>query len=130
MTKSKRLILIGLVLLFLSGLIVFLFSFNQEGFNGSRVKNPDAYLLDIERMNGTDYHIMELNEGDALQIHFETLKGSLNMKITAPDGAAVYSGKGTESTDFTVNIRKAGVYTIAVEASHAKGIIHIQLKKP
>ena len=71
-------ILIGLVLLFLSGLIVFLFSFNQEGFNGSRVKNPDAYLLDIERMNGTDYHIMELNEGDALQIHFETLKGSLN----------------------------------------------------
>ena len=51
------------------------------------------------------------------------------MEIKAPDGTTIYSGNGKETTDFTVNIRKSGVYTIVVEARHAKGTIHIQLKE-
>lgn len=112
-------------LLFLAGAAVFLSCYDQEGFTGSRVKNPDAYLLDIERMNGTDLHTLELQEGDSLQIHFEREKGSLYMEIKAPDGAAFYRGNGKETTDFTVNIPEGGVYTIVVEARHARGTIHI-----
>ena len=125
MTKCKKLIPAGLSLLLL-GAAVFLFCYNQEGFTGSRIKNPDAYLLDIERMNGTDLHTLELHEGDALQIRFETVKGSLYMEIKAPDGTAIYCGNGKETTDFTVNIPESGVYTIVVEARHAKGTIHLQ----
>lgn len=126
MTKYKKLILAGLSLLFLVGAAVFLVCYSQEGFTGSRVKNPDAYLLDIERMNGTDLHALELHEGDALQIRFETVKGSLYMEIKAPDGTAIYCGNGKETTDFTVNIPESGVYTVTVEARHAKGTIHLQ----
>ena len=125
MTKRKKLILAGLSLL-LVGAAVFLFCYNQEGFTGSRIKNPDAYRLDIERMNGTDLHTLELHEGDALQIRFETVKGSLYMEIKAPDGTAIHCGNGKETTDFTVNIPESGVYTIVVEARHAKGTIHLQ----
>ena len=128
MTKRKKLILAGLSLL-LVGAAVFLFCYNQEGFTGSRIKNPDAYLLDIERMNGTDLHTLELHGGDALQIRFETVKGSLYMEIKAPDGSVVYQGNGKETTAFTVNIPESGIYTIAVEARQAKGVIHIQLKE-
>lgn len=64
MTKRSKAFLIVLSLLLLAGVAVFLFCYNQEGFTGSRVKNPDAYLLDIERMNGTDLHTLELHEGD------------------------------------------------------------------
>lgn len=88
---------------------------------------PDAYLLDIERMNGTDLHTLELYEDDVLQIQFETVKGSLYMEIKAPDGTAVYCGNGKEATDFSVNIRECGVYTVVVEARHAKGTIQIRL---
>lgn len=116
-------------LLILAGVAIFQFCYNQEGFTGSRVKNPDAYLLDIEKMNGTDLHTLELQEGDVLDIQFETVKGSLYMEIKAPDGAAVYRGNGKETTDFTVNIRESGIYTIVVEARHAKGTIHIQLEE-
>ena len=116
-----------LSLLFLAGAAVFLFCYNQESFNGSRIKNPDAYLLDIKRMNGTDLHTLELHEGDVLQIEFETEKGSLYMEIKAPDGTAVYRGNGKETADFTLNILESGVYTIVVEARHAKGTIHVQL---
>ena len=129
MTKRNKAVLIVLSLLLLAGIAAFLFCYNQEGFTGSRVKNPDAYLLDIEKMNGTDLHTLELSRGDVLQIQFETEKGNLYMEIKAPDGTAVYRGNGKETTDFTVNIRESGVYTIAVEAQHAKGTIHVQLEE-
>ena len=115
--------------LVLAGAAAFLLGYNQEGFTGSRVKNPDAYLLDIEKMNGTDLHTLALREGDILQIQFETEKGSLYMEIKAPDGTTIYRGNGKETTDFTVNIRESGVYTVTVEARRAKGTIHIQLKE-
>ena len=126
MTKRNKTVLIALPLLILAGVSVFLLCTNQEGFTGSRVKNPDAYLLDIEKMNGTDLHTLELSRGDVLQIQFETEKGELYMEIKAPDGTAVYRGNGKETTDFTVNIRESGVYTVVVEARHAKGTIDIQ----
>ena len=127
MTTRTKAVLIVLPLLLLAGLAVFLFCCNQENFTGSRVKNQDAYLLDIDKMNGTDLHTLELQEGYVLDIQFETVKGSLYMEIKAPDGTAVYRGNGKETTDFTVNIRESGVYTVVVEARNAKGIIHIQL---
>ena len=126
MTKRNKTVLIALPLLILAGVAIFLFCYNLEGFTGSRVKNPDAYLLDIEKMNGTDLHTLELSRGDVLQIQFETEKGELYMEIKAPDGTAVYRGNGKETTDFTVNIRESGVYTVVVEARHAKGTIDIQ----
>ena len=127
MKRSRAKILTGIVLLLIVGIVIFLICFNQEGFTGSRIKNPDAYLLDIERMNGTDLHTLELHEGDVLQIQFKTVKGSLYMEMKAPDGTAIYCGNGKKTTDFTVNIPESGAYTIVVEARQAKGTIHIQL---
>ena len=125
MKDRKQFFLIVLLLLFLAGAAVFLFCSNQENFTGSRIKNPDAYLLDIDRMNGTDLHTLELHEGDSLQIRLKTEKGALYMEIKAPDGTAIYQGNGKETTDFTVNIPESGVYTVVVEARQAKGTIHI-----
>ena len=129
MSKRNKAVLIVLPLLVLAGISVFLSCSNRESFTGSRVKNPDAYLLDIKRMNGTDLHTLELREGDVLQIQFETEKGTMYMEIKAPDGTTIYRGNGKETTAFTVNIRKSGVYTIVVEARHAKGTIHVQLEE-
>lgn len=126
MTKGSKAVFIALPLLLLAGLAMVLPRYNQESFSGSRVKNPDAYLLDIKKMNGTDLHTLELQEGDVLQIQFETVKGELYMEIKTPDGTSLYRGNGREITDFTVNIRESGIYTIVVEARRAKGTIHIQ----
>ena len=126
MMKKSKAVFIVLTLLILAGVAVFLLCTNQEGFTGSCVKNPDEYLLDIEKMNGTDLHTLELHEGDALQIEFETEKGELYMEIKAPDGTSVYRGNGKETTDFIVNIPEDGVYPVVVVARHARGTIHIQ----
>lgn len=125
--RSKTRILIIFIVLFFIGVAAAIFRYNQEGFTGNRVKNPDSYLLDIERMNGTDLHTLDLQPGDVLKIQFEALKGSLYMEIKAPDGTLIYCGNGKETTDFTVNITESGVYTIVVCARHAKGgVIRIE----
>ncbi|MDD6466649.1 MAG: hypothetical protein PUF50_00505 [Erysipelotrichaceae bacterium] len=129
MGKSKKIILVGILLLLVIGAVGYLFNYNQEGFTGSRIKNPDFYLLDIERMNGTDLHTMELHEDDVLQIHMKTEKGSMYMEMKAPDGTAIYQGNGKEITEFTIKIPENGVYTIVAEANHAKGLIRIQRKE-
>lgn len=129
MTKRNKAILIVLPLLVLAGIAMLMSCSNQESFTGSRVKNPDAYLLDIAKMNGTDLHTLELCQGDVLRIRFETVKGELYMEIKAPDGTTVYRGNGKETTEFAVNIRESGIYTVVVEARHAKGTIHIQLEE-
>ena len=126
MVRSKIKILIVIIILLTIAVVTFLFLSNQEGFTGSRIKNPDSYMLDIERMNGTDLHTLDLQTGDVLQIQFETVKGSLYMEIKAPDRTTIYRGNGKETTDFSVNIPESGVYSVIVEARHAKGTIHIQ----
>ena len=126
MTTLKRAALAGLILLLLAAAAAVLFLSNQEGFTGSRVKKPDAYLLDIQRMNGTDLHTLELQEGDTLHIRFQTEQGALYLEIKAPDGASVYRGNGQDVTDFTVNVPEDGVYTILVEARRARGRIQIR----
>lgn len=98
-------------------------------FDGSSAKNADSYKLDVKTMNCTDAHTLELNQGDTLQIQFETVKGSLSMEITAPDGTAIYQGDGTEATQFTLNIPADGAYTISVEGKKAQGSIHIDVEK-
>ena len=124
MKKTKTVIAASILLL--AGLAAFLIIYNQPGFTGERVKNPGLYTLNIQRMNGTDSHTMQLKAGDVLRVEFETEKGSLNMEITAPDGTTLYAGNGKETTEFKLGITKTGTYAITVKARNAKGSIYIQ----
>ena len=110
-----------IIVLLLLGFSVLLTACNQRGFDGTRAANPDFYQLDVEKMTGTDTHTLELNEGDTLEIHFETERGKLHLEIKAPDGTLIYAGNGEEATDFTVNISVSGGYSVCVEAHNARG---------
>ena len=126
--KSTRLAILLVIAILAAGLSAMLVCSSWEGFSGSRIKNPDAYILDIRRMNGTDSHTLELEAGDVLQVRFETEKGSLHMEITAPDGTRIYAGNGREATDFAVNVPDSGAYTVSVEARRGAGRIHVLVK--
>ena len=104
----------------------FLVFCDSSHFTGSTMKSADAYILNIQYMNGTDGHTMVLNAGDVLAVRFETERGALHLEIQAPDGMVLYSGNGQGATDFTVNITEGGRYTVTVKARSAKGVIHIR----
>ena len=71
---------------------------------------------------------MELTAGDTLNIQFTTAKGSMQLEVKAPGGDTLYAGNGKTISDFTVNIPESGVYSIILEAHHAKGTVCIQQK--
>ena len=128
MTRQRITVLLFFPILIV-GLAAALILYNRQDFAGDRTAAPDSYMLDIQYMTGADLHTLELREGAALAIRFQTAKGSLHMEIRAPDGDVLYSGNGKGATDFTVNIPKDGAYSVRVEARRAKGKIHIQLKE-
>lgn len=119
---------IAAALLLISALRVFRLN-HDDSLGWQLHKTSDSYILDIQKMNGADSHTLNLIAGDVLQVEFETEKGSLLMEITAPDGTIIYAGNGEETTDFEITISETGAYTVTVEARHAKGTIHIQLKE-
>ena len=101
---------------------------SSSAFDGSSAKKADSYHLDVKIMNGTDTHTLELKQGDTLKILFETVKGSLEMKIMSPDGTSLYQGDGTV-TEFTVEAPVDGPYAIVVAGQNAKGRIHVDVDK-
>ena len=101
---------------------------SSSAFDGSSAKNADSYHLDVKIMNGTDTHTLELKQGDTLKILFETVKGSLEMKITSQDGTALYQGDGTVK-EFTVEAPVDGPYAIVIAGQNAKGRIHVDVDK-
>ena len=123
--KHYKFISIALVL---CALVILVGCASASTFDVSSVKNEDFYQLDIKTMNGTDTHTLELNQGDTLKIQFETLKGTLNLKITSPDGTALYQGDGTVK-EFTVEAPMDGAYPIVVVGQKAKGSIHIDVER-
>lgn len=120
--KHYKFISIALVL---CALVILVGCASASTFDVSSVKNEDSYQLDIKTMNGTDTHTLELKQGDTLKIQFETLKGTLNLKITSPDGTALYQGDGTVK-EFTVEAPMDGAYPIVVVGQKAKGSIRIE----
>ena len=70
----------------LAAAVVLVLRSRESEFTGNRVKNPDAYLLDIQRMNGTDNHALALKKGDVLVV-LEAMK--MENEIMAPHDAKV-----------------------------------------
>ena len=132
--KTKRIIRILTILFCIAAAILLiaalhLFCSNHDDSQGWRLlKTQNSYTLDSQQMNGTDSHTLNLTAGDVLQVTFETEKGSLHMEITAPDGTILYAGNGEETTESEINLSQTGAYTVTVEARHAKGSIHIQVR--
>lgn len=128
MKKHYKIYLIIFVILIIAGLSFFVIRYNQKTFVGERIKNPDSYLLDIRKMNGSDNHSMDLKKSASLKISFETYKGSLNLKIVNQKNEIVYEGNGKVATNFTIDLPSDDSYTFFVKAKWAKGYINISVK--
>lgn len=125
---KRKALTIPLVLLCILASAAVLTACGSRCFVGNCTVAPDAFRLDIDRMTGTNKLTMELTAGDTLKIQFTATKGSMQMEIKEPDGDTLYTGNGKGISDFAVNISESGVYSIIVEAHHAKGRVHIQQK--
>lgn len=98
----------SLLLLMVLGVGLVLMACGSKSLADNRTADSDSYGLNVESMTGTDSYQMELQEGEVLAVHFETVRGSMCMEIQAPDESPLYQGNGKGVTEFTVNIPESG----------------------
>ena len=125
-TKKRLLILAALVVAAVVAVLIALRA--AHAFQGSLVKNPDEFRLDIRRINGIDSHVLTLKTADTLRVHFKTDSGRMKLEILAPDGSSLYSGNsdGTNGSDFELNLPADGDYQINVTGERASGELVVQ----
>lgn len=100
--------------------------YGRERFVGSLVKDETRYLAEFQQMHGTDRHTLSLAAGDTLAVHLQAQAGKLTLELQAPDGTPIYTGNGTEATDFTITVPQTGAYTVLLQAKHATGSVEIR----
>lgn len=98
-------------------------------FNGSRVGNPDGFLLDFSYMDRSDSHTMSLKPGDILKVSYEIKDGRIDVAIGISGQDPIYHGNDVQTGAFELPIQEEGEYVISVNASRACGRLEFEQKE-
>jgi hypothetical protein len=100
----------------------------QNYFTGSRVRNPDCYLLDSEKMNGKESHTIHMEEGTVMNVDALVSKGSIGVTIGIENENPIYISDSIETGDFQITAETAGDYIISVDAKHFAGELNFKVE--
>ena len=116
--------------IFLALAIVAFYVWNhQKVFVGSTVKNPDCYILEFEKMNQEDSHIISACKDDIFAVHFRIEKGHADLVIAMDGRPPIYMGNGIKYGEFNVIVPEDGEYRITINARHAAGFVEVYVKE-
>lgn len=101
----------------------------QSRFDGTRVRNLDAYLLDFSCMNQDDAHSMRMEAGDQLRVEYEIRRGRVDLRVETENGEMLYRGDRVDSGSFALPAERDGTYTVSVHAENAAGRLSFTVEK-
>ncbi len=126
--QTKRLILAAVFLVAVCGTIAFFVWNRPSHLDGSREKNPDAYLLDFTSMKQDDFHTLHLETGEALHVEFGVERGNVDVQIGMDGEEPIYRGNEVDNANFELPISQSGDYVISIQARNAQGFLHFTKK--
>lgn len=124
--NKKTILIAAVILAILAAGILFFLPRNESLFDGERDSKPGRFSLRFDRMNSTDSETMALEAGDWLHVSWQIESGRADIVIAMEGEEPVYRAADRaagDEADFSVEIPKAGAYTITVSAREAKGQI-------
>ena len=101
----------------------------QSRFDGSRVRNPDAYFLTFSCMNQDDAHSMHMEKGDLLRVEYEIQRGRVDVRVETEEGEKVYCGDRVDSGSFALPAARDGEYGVSVHAENAAGRLSFTVER-
>lgn len=101
----------------------------QSRFDGSRVRNPDAYLLTFSCMNQDDAHSMHMEKGDLLRVEYEIQRGRVDVRVETEEGELIYRGDRVDSGSFALPAARDGEYGVSVHAENAAGRLSFTVER-
>ena len=129
--KKKRILGIAVcaALLIVAALVAQRTVSMQSRFDGSRVRNPDAYLLTFSCMNQDDAHSMHMEKGDLLRVEYEIQRGRVDVCVETEEGETIYRGDRVDSGSFALPAVRAGEYRVSVHAENAAGRLSFAVER-
>ena len=119
--EKRKILAIGIMLFCVVMVMVGFTSLQvMSSFDGSRIKNPDAYVLDFTKMNDVDGHTMHMMPGDELAVDFDVRQGNVDVTIGLGD-TILYRGSRIDTASFKLPIDTEGDYRIEMKAQRARG---------
>lgn len=91
-------------------------------FNGSRTGNESRFLMEYTIFDGSDYQMLELEEGDILKAEIVSRSGKISASITKDD-KIIYEGKDIQTSLFQIKIQETGTYKVEVTGEKAEGSV-------
>ena len=129
--KKKQILGIAVcaVLLIAAALVAQRMISMQSRFDGTRVRNPDAYLLEFSCMNQDDAHSMRMEAGDTLRVEYEIVRGRVDVCVDAEGSGPIYRGNRVESGSFALPAARTGEYMVSIHAENASGRLSFAVEK-
>ncbi|MDO5323426.1 MAG: hypothetical protein Q4G06_05355 [Clostridia bacterium] len=129
--KKKRILGIAVcaALLIVAALVAQRTISMQSRFDGSRVRNPDAYLLTFSCINQDDAHSMHMEKGDLLRVDYEIQRGRVDVRVETEEGEMIYRGDRVDSGSFALPAVRAGEYRVSVHAEKAAGRLSFTVER-
>lgn len=125
MIKRERTLSILHLVTILFWMATIYFCNNRDVFIGTNTKTTDCYILQVEKMNTTDSHVLVLKKDDVLSVEYSIDRGNVDLVIGLEKEKPIYKGNDIEDGKFKVIVPRDGEYKITVEAKHAIGSIAI-----
>ena len=110
----------------LLGMATFYIWNNRVVFRGTSTKTTDCYILQFEKMNQTDSHVLLLEKNDVLDVEYSIDEGKMDFTIEKENAKPVYKGNDIAGGKFEVIVPEDGAYKITVKAKYASGMILIK----
>lgn len=120
----KKIFLLILLSLFI---VVFTAGCGKQTFNGNRTSNDTQFIMDYTILNKTVTHEMKLEEGAIINVSIVNESGILKILVADTEGQEIYRGDKADTSEFKLEIQKAGTYKFTVTGSKAKGSISFKV---
>lgn len=115
----KKMLTFFFMLLFILSLI----SCTATKFDGNRTGNDSQLIMDFKVLNTTDYQLLELEQGDIVNIEIVSDSGQLNIEVKKDNDAPIYKGTKVPTGSFQIEISESGTYKFSVTGKNAKGSV-------
>ncbi|WP_298016995.1 hypothetical protein [uncultured Dysosmobacter sp.] len=96
-------------------------------FSGSRTGDESSLLLDYSAFNGTEFQLLELEEGDILQADIVSRRGSIDVEIIEDEEReTIFESENLATGVYSIEIPDNGSYELWVSGYQAEGRAHFQ----
>lgn len=102
---------------------------NQKLYVGNQVKSRNCYILEFEKMNQEDSHVISACKDDVFAVNFRIDSGYVDFVIGMDGRYPIYTGNDINNGVFDVIVPEDGEYRITINARHAAGFVEVYVKE-